>query len=103
MGYSMTMNGSTFFVSSENSGRVLAAMQHQPYDLKLDDDGNITGISFCGEKLGDELMVFQRIAPYVRDGSFIEMEGMDNETWRWIFTNGKCREVKAKVQVTWEE
>lgn len=51
MGYSMTMNGSTFFVSSANTGRVLAAMKHQPFDLKLDDDGNITGISFCGKNL----------------------------------------------------
>lgn len=103
MGYCMSMTESTFFVSTENAGRVLAAMRHQPYELKFDDDGNITGISFYGEKLGDELEVFQKIAPYVRSGSFIEMEGQDNELWRWVFQNGKCREVKATIRVTWEE
>ena len=103
MGYCMSMNDFTFFVSTENVGRVLAVMQHQPYELKFDDDGNIVDISFYGEKLGDDLKVFQKIAPYVRAGSFLEMEGEDNEMWRWVFQNGKCREVKAKVQVTWEE
>lgn len=103
MGNCMSMNDSTFFVSTENVGRVLAVMQHQPYELKYDDDGNIVDISFYGEKLGDDLNVFQKIAPYVRAGSFLEMEGEDNEIWCWVFQNGKCREVKAKVQVTWEE
>lgn len=103
MGYCMSMNDSTFFVSTENVGRVLAVMQHQPYELKFDADGNIVDISFYGEKLGDDLKVFQKIAPYVRAGSFLEMEGEDNEIWRWVFQNGKCREVKAKVHVTWEE
>lgn len=103
MGYCMSMNDSTFFVPTENTGRVLAVMQHQPYELKFDDNGNIVDISFYGDKLGNDLKAFQKIAPFVRNGSFIEMEGEDNETWRWFFKNGKCREVKAKVSVTWEE
>lgn len=103
MGYCMSMNDSTFFVPTENTGRVLAVMQHQPYELKFDDNGDIVDISFYGDKLGNDLKAFQKIAPFVQDGSFIEMEGEDNETWRWVFKNGKCREVKAKVSVTWEE
>ena len=35
MGYCMSMSESKFFVSTENAGRVLAAMQHQPYELTL--------------------------------------------------------------------
>lgn len=103
MGYCMSMNDSKFFVSTENVGRVLSVMQHQPYELKFDDDGNIVDISFYGDKLGDEPRVFQKIAPYVKDGSYIEMEGEDNDIWRWVFKDSKCREVKAEVSVIWEE
>ena len=103
MGYCMSMSDSTFYVPSENVGRVLALMRKQPYGFQLDDDGNITDIEFLGEKLGDELTAFEKIAPYVRSGSFLKMHGEDDERWRWVFKDGKCREVQATVKVTWEE
>ena len=63
--------------------------------------GNVTGISFHGDKMGEDYQMFQSIAPYVRSGSFIEMIGEDGEQWRWVFKDGKCREIIAKV--SWEE
>jgi hypothetical protein len=61
------------------------------------DDGNITSISFSGEKLGDDQHFFEAIAEFVDDGSFIEMRGEDGALWRWIFSGGKVTEKHATV------
>ena len=103
MGYCMSMSASNFFVSTENVGRFLSVLWRYPYDYTFDVDGNITEIEYVGEKLGRDFELFQKVAPFVRDGSFIEMYGEDGERWRWIFKNGKCREVTAKVTWGWTD
>ena len=45
---------------------------------------DVTGICFDGEKLGDDEHFLRAIAPFVREGSWIEIEGED-ERWRWCF------------------
>ena len=101
MGYRMSMSDSKFFVSTENVGRVMAATRNYAYEFEFDDDGNITEIDFTGDKLDDDLKMFQKIAPYVRDGSVIEMEGEDGAQWKWVFQDGKCKQKKAKL--VWED
>lgn len=54
-------------------------------------------ILFNGEKLGDDKLLFDAIAPYVEAGSYIEMQGEDGAIWRWIFDGKTCREVTAKI------
>lgn len=93
MGYCMQMSSSHIFVSTENTGRVMAKLRNYPYRFDLDDDGNITGISFTGHKLSDEFEVFQKVAPYIRNGSYIEMRGDDGDRWKWAFQNGTCQRV----------
>jgi hypothetical protein len=58
------------------------------------------GIEFWGEKLGDDQILFDTIAPFVKAGSFIEMDGEDGMKWRWYFDGEKCVEQSGKV--TWE-
>lgn len=82
----------------KRNGRVLAMTQRQPYDFQLDQDGNITELEFIGEKLGNDFKMFQSIAAYVQDGSYIWMIGEDGVQWRWVFRAGICKEVKAKVE-----
>jgi len=53
-------------------------------------NGNIVGIKFNGEKLGDDFYLFEAIAPFVKDGSFIEISMRDNADWRWVFIQGGC-------------
>lgn len=93
MGYCMQMSSSHIFVSTENTGRVMAKLKNLPYRFDLDDDGNITGISFIGHKLSDEFEAFQKAAPYIRNGSYIEMRGDDGDRWKWEFQNGRCQKV----------
>ena len=65
-----------------------------------DNVGNITGIWFKNEKLGDEEFLFNAIAPFVQSGSYIEVHGEEGARWRWVFENGKCTEKWATI--TWE-
>lgn len=57
------------------------------------DEGDIVGLEFSGEKLGDDFLLFQAIAPYVESGSFIEMRGEDGAMWKWSFAYASCREL----------
>lgn len=57
-----------------------------------DKEGNITDIYFEGEKLGQEDILFETIAPFVEKNSFIEMIGEDDYMWRWCFDGKKCIE-----------
>lgn len=67
------------------------------YPLRTDAEGNVIGIRFDGEKIGQENLLFEVVAPYVRHNSFIEMVGEDGARWRWVFENGRCRRVEARV------
>jgi len=62
------------------------------------EDFYITDILFEGEKIGNESSFFKAIAPFVKEGSFIEMVGEDGEKWRWVFENGQCVEKQAKFE-----
>lgn len=61
--------------------------------------GDLTDIHFIGEKLGDEKILFQALAPFVDKGSFIEMEGEDGDLWRWTFDGQQMIEQVARI--TW--
>ena len=68
------------------------------YDNNRED---VCGILFNGEKYGgDEVIILGAIAPYVENGSYIEMLGEDGEIWRWVFNDGSIEEKNAKI--VWE-
>lgn len=60
-------------------------------------NGNIDCIQFTGEKLGDDLVLFEALAQFVRKGSYIEMWGDDGAVWRWYFDGTKCHELEGRV------
>lgn len=67
------------------------------WEIQEDDDGNIIGLSFTGEKLGEDHLLFQVIAPFVKEDSFIDMHGEDGEQWRWSFDGSTCEELEPEV------
>jgi hypothetical protein len=67
------------------------------WEPDIDSEGNIISIDFCGEKLGDDKILFDIIAPFVEDDSYIEMSGEDGSIWRWIFKDGECTEKDATI------
>lgn len=56
-----------------------------------------SGIQLYSEKLGDEHYVLEAIAPFVEDGSYIDMKGEDDYYWRWSFRNGTLQELGATI------
>lgn len=60
-------------------------------------EGDIVGIWFEGEKLGDDGVLFEAIAPFVELGSYIQMIGDDDSIWRWRFDGSHVREVTGRV------
>jgi len=102
MSYWAYMSNAFFEVKTEHTERVLKKLKNYGYLAELDDEGEIIELYFNGDKLAcDEDIMFQAIAPYVEDGSFIEMVGEDGDCWRWIFKDAKCKEVRAEV--TWPD
>lgn len=54
-------------------------------------------ICFNGEKYGSDDLIFNTIALYVEDDSYIQMQGEDGLIWRWIFKDGQCIERQATI------
>lgn len=62
--------------------------------------GDLTHMEFTGEKLGDDMVLFNAIAPFVEPGSYLEIEGEDGNLWRWTFDGKQCLEIEADID--WE-
>jgi hypothetical protein len=73
------------------------AMREWRYPVDTDEDGNVTGIGFVGEKIGDEGQMFAAIAPFVEADSYIDMSGEDGARWRWAFDGETVVEKAGKV------
>lgn len=76
------------------------AMSECRWDIYYDSNGDVYGIAFNGEKLGSDFDIFETIAPYVEDGSFISMIGEDRYMFRWYFNNGKL--IEEEGFITWK-
>jgi hypothetical protein len=67
------------------------------WEPEVDDYGNITNIYFEQEKQGQEDLLFETIAPCVRAGSYLEMEGEEGAVWRWYFDGEKMLDQSGTV------
>ncbi len=76
-------------------------MSYFYYFPELDDNGNICGFRFDGVKLRDDYEFWSALAPFIKDGDYIEMEGEDFTLWRWTFKNGVCKVLKPTI--IWED
>lgn len=129
MGYEMSLRDEKFYIKKENKDKALEllkelcctdndirwvsnssvisastleeAIKECLWSLRNDDDGNVVGINFEMEYAGDELKIFNAIAPAVEIDSYIEMCGACDDIWRWVFKDGKCEEVRPKIE--WQE
>jgi hypothetical protein len=63
----------------------------------VNEDSDFVDIFFTGEKSGDEDTLFAVLAPFVEDGSFIEMRGEDDTVWRFLFRSGECHEIFPSI------
>jgi hypothetical protein len=145
MGYCMELLDSNIFISKDDVGKALAAIQALDpvrdgggggcsgpggvetwfswvstgdykeaktlvdalrawrWDADSDEDGNVVRLYFQGEKLGDDRILLSAIAPFVKTGGFVEMEGEDRARWKWSFKNGGMTEIAGRVSVSYDE
>jgi hypothetical protein len=66
-------------------------------EISREIEEDIVDIYFVGDKIGQENLMFEAIAPFVEDGSYIEMAGEDGAIWRWVFARGECNDCGATV------
>jgi hypothetical protein len=83
-----------------SSDRLQDALLAWRWDAYIDENGDIANLSFEGEKLGEDEILFNLISPYVKEGSYIVMQGEDNWTWRWYFDGKNYREQAGRI--VWE-
>lgn len=76
---------------------LFSLMREWRWEISYDNDNNVESILFVGEKLGDDLILFKAIAPFVEKDSFIEMQGEDGSLWRWVFDGTKCEEISPTI------
>ena len=82
------------FTSAKTLEEALRAWR---WDPSLDDEGNIESLWFVGEKLGDDKILFQAIAPFVEPGSYLQMIGDDDSIWRWRFDGFHVHEEPGRI------
>jgi len=79
-----------------NANSINELFDEMRYQLKVNDNGDYEIDYFSGEKLGDDYEIFQIIAPCIENG-YIELNGEDGFSWRWVFKNGECRKIYPTV------
>lgn len=84
----------TAFVNCSDAAGLL---RYWRWAITFDEDNNIIALDFDGEKLGDDHVLMKAIAPFVKDGSYIQMRGEDDAMWRWLFEDGTCVEIYPRV------
>ena len=120
MGYNVRITDSEFFIHYDHH-KILAKllkdnfpkefgdcfknldsiMSEIDWDLKYDDNDNIVGIRYEREIYYPEhLAIFDFMACWVEQGSYIEFAGEDGEKWRWVFDGKNAKEIKPKI--IWE-
>ena len=67
------------------------------WHYELAENGDIDRLYFSMDKIGQEILLFQALAPFAEEGSYIQMSGEDGTIWRWVFRNKECKEVTATI------
>ncbi len=75
-------------LKAKNLGPALAAWRWEP---SFDPAGNVANLRFRGKKAGDDHLLFDALAPFAEDGSFLVIEDEDGAIRRWVFTAGGYR------------
>lgn len=72
-------------------------MREMGFDVEWE-NGAVSALQFEGEKEPDGLMLmFNTLAAFVVDGSWIEFTGEDGEKWRYIFNDGEVKQKNAHI------
>jgi hypothetical protein len=68
------------------------------FEVSTNSDGDLEDIYFC-DRMGQEYLFLEAIAPYVEPGSYVVWRGEDGTMWVYEFLEGKMTE--KEVYLTW--
>lgn len=76
-------------VNHNNWDSLGQALRDWRFEIEKNHKGDVIGIKFRGEKIGDEDEMFEAISNQVQDGSYIIMGGeYDRQRWMYFFEDG---------------
>jgi hypothetical protein len=90
------------WVAALETTDLVAAFDNWRFHATEQDDGSVILEYFTGEKLGDDEILFEAIAPFVvpeRNEGLIHIHGEESEQWRFLFRDGKIK--REDPEVTW--
>jgi hypothetical protein len=73
------------------------ALQSWRYFGATQEDGSFVIDSFCGEKMGNDDVLWNALAPFLPNDAEIVCKGGDEATWRWIFVDEKLVTQQGKI------
>ena len=73
------------------------ALREWRYDAEDFGSGSIKVTEFTGEKMGQDEVLWNAVAPFVMEHAFIEFAGEDGMLWGYFFENGKLIEKEGYV------
>lgn len=82
----------------ENTRNIVQALNECRYEVAMEDDG-VHIDAFLGEKFGDDVVLFGVLAPFAKDGSYVQFLGEDGDQWKYASENGKL--VMYEATFTW--
>ncbi len=97
-------DGPSYPIAGEDvrdASTLVEAFDRWAWQAILDDGGSIVDLRFEGQNANNDEILFAAIAPFVKDGSFIEMQYDDGgELFRYSFNNGEMRVLSPRI--VWE-
>lgn len=77
-----------------HSEDIVEAFDEIRYPLITDENGDYVIEYFSGEKYGNCENIFNSMAEYIEEGSYVDFEGEDGCKFRFLISNGMCKETK---------
>lgn len=74
-----------------NSQSLEEALTEIRYKPEYNSEGDISNVSFIGQKRGSEDIIFDTLAPYVESNSYLHFKGQDHAEWVWRFTDRQAK------------
>jgi len=75
---------------------LVAALDNWRYEAHVQENGDVEISYFQGEKLGDDKVLFQAIAPFA-DGVIYCVGEHGEDHWKWAFADGELKECWGRI------
>ena len=97
MSRDIVLRDSSTFIEAQHAGDAAKILSGAEFETVVNEKGDITCFYFDGCDMPDDEELCRALAPFMREGSFLEFcDGLGN-LWRWVFNNGNCGIVYAVV------